>query len=747
MATWCIWLYLTVIVFSAILVSQASAYTNPLDVKALQGLYIALNGPPQLKEWKSVGGDPCEESWIGVSCFESSVIQIKLNGLELNGTLGFQLSDLHNLKQLDVSSNNIQGEIPYSLPLNATHINLACNNFSLYIPYSLTLMKNLRHLNLSHNSLSGPVGNVFTGLQNLREMDLSYNNFTGDLPSSFGDLTNLTGLFLQNNKFTGSVAFLAGLPLSNLNIQDNNFSGVIPSQLRYVKNLWIGGNRFQVGENYPAWDFPLETMPSERNISSPPTTKSSAIENYPPRRVAGHKKKRLGPGGIAFMVGGGTLVATCAALIILIRIQRSRTQKLPSVEIGEGSQNSPPLSTARVENFYQHYSSAAPEESPQIFPISSPPVALVASSLIPSVCPRTEKLSRRRSFSKKHIISLSAKFYTVAELQSATNSFSEENLLGEGSLGSVYKAEFPDGQILAVKNIKTAALSLNEEEQFLDVIRRTARLRHPNIVALLGYCVEHGQHLLVYEYIRNLSLEYALHCDAYMPLSWGLRIRIALGIARALSYLHSTCFPAIAHCNLKAANILLDEELMPRICDCGLAILRPLTSNSVKVKASEMALGDTVYIAPEHVHHGDNSTKCDVYAYGVLLLELLTGRRPFDSSRPREEQSLVKWASSRLHDNESLDEMVDPTIKRTLSSKCLSRFADIVSLCIQPEKEFRPPMSEIVEHLTSLLQRVGTGKSNIADTSTSEAADPFDKSFRSTQTRFFGSPTVSFRSA
>ncbi|KAA8517003.1 hypothetical protein F0562_017179 [Nyssa sinensis] len=668
-----------------------------------------------------------------LQCFKSSVIHLNLHGLGLSGNLGFQLSELHSLKQLDVSSNNLQGEIPYSLPFNVTHINLACNNFSQNIPYSLTSMKNLWHLNLSHNSLSGPIGNVFIGLQYLREMDLSYNDFTGDLPSSFESLTNLSRLFLQHNKFTGSVIFLANLPLNDLNIQDNKFSGVIPSQFRSIFNLWIGGNRFQVGENYPPWDFPLETVPSERNISSPPTTESNAIKSYPSPKVSGHKKKKLGPGGIACMVGGGTLVATCAALIIVIRINRYRAQKRRSMDLSEGSRNSLPLSTTR------EFSSGPPEESPQILPISSPPV--VAPRQMPPNRIRTDKMYRRRSFSKKYKIPISARLYTVAELQSATNNFSEENFLGDGSLGSVYRAEFPDGQIVAVKIINTVVLSLNEEEHFLDVIRHTARLRHPNIVTLIGYCVEHGQHLLVYEYVRNLSLDDALHNEAYMHLSWGLRLQIALGIGRALNYLHSTCLPSVAHCNLKAANILLDEELMPRVCDCGLAVLRPLTSNSVKVKASEMAIANTGYVAPEQVQHGISSTKVDIYAFGVLLLELLTGRRPFESWRSREEHSLVKWASSRLHDSGSLVQMADPGIKRTLSPKALSQFADIVSLCIQPEKEFRPPMSEIVEQLATLVQKVR--KSMTAD---GTEADPFEMSFGSANTRFFGSPAVSYLS-
>ncbi|GFY96277.1 STRUBBELIG-receptor family 2 [Actinidia rufa] len=683
MAKWRLWLYLAAIAFLAILVLEASSYTDDLDVMALQDMYAALNNPPQLQGWKLSGGDPCEESWAGVACSGSSVIHIKLHGLQLTGKLGFRLSQLHSLKQLDVSSNNIQGEIPYGLPFNATNINLACNNFSANIPYTLTFMKNLHHLNLSHNSLSGPIGNVFDGLLNLKEM------------------------FLEKNGFTGSVILLACLPLSDL----------------------LEGNSLKAAENDPPWNFPLE-VPAEQNISSPPTTEANAMESYPSQKVGRHKKNRLGPGGVACLVGGVTLMATCAALVIVIRIHRSRAQKRLRVEISrECSQHSLPLSSSK------DYFGA--KESPRISSMGSPPVA--ASSRIPPIHTRTDRMSRR-SFSKKPKIPSSAKVYTMEELQSATNGFSEEHLLGEGSLGSVYKADFPNGQVMAVKNINTVTLSLHEEEQFLHVIWNAARLRHPNIVRLLGYCFERGQHLLVYECVRNLTLDDALHSEAYLPLSWGVRLKIALGVARALDYLHSTCSPPVAHSNLKAANILLDEEFMPHLSDCGLAILRPLTSNSVKVKDSEMAIGDTGYVAPECVQHGSDSIKGDIYTFGVLLLELLTGKKPFDGLRLREGQSLVKWASSRLHDNESWEKMADPSIKRSLSSRALSRFADIVSLCVQPEKEFRPPMSEIVESLTSLIHKVDTGRSPAA---ANNEADPFDKSFRSTRTRFFGSPAMS----
>ncbi|KAG6638332.1 hypothetical protein I3843_10G027200 [Carya illinoinensis] len=731
MAKRCVCLYLVLKVFFAMLASQAWAFTNPVDVTALQDLYRSLNQPPELTGWKLDGGDPCVELWTGVSCFESSIIYLKIQGLNLTGHIGGQLHNLYNLKHLDVSSNKIEGEIPYELPPDATHINMADNYLGQNIPHSLPTLKNLRYLNLSRNSLSGPIGNVFNGLQNLRVLDLSHNNFTGDLPSSFGSLTNLTRLFLQDNKFTGSVTYLAELPLTDLNIQDNSFSGIIPKHFRLIPNLWIWGNRFHVEDNTLPWDFPLETVPIMQNISAPPKTHSSAIENHRSPKESERKKKPISRGGIAFMLGGGTLMATCVALVIVIR-NRSCAQKLKRLGSGNSSLQSIPVTTARV--------STARGESPQILDLSSPPVH--GQRQIPPVYhTRTEKKSRRRSFSMQGRLPARTKLYTLAELQSATNSFSEENLLGEGSLGSVFRAEFPDGQILAVKNINMVSLSFKEEEQFMDVIWTASRLRHPNIVTLLGYSTEHGQHLLVYEYVRNLSLDDALHSDAYKPLSWGLRLRIALGVARALDYLHTTLSPPVAHSNLKAANILLDEELMPRVCDCGLAILRPLTSNRVKIKASEIALFDTGYLAHEHGESGIDNTKTDIYAFGVLLLELLTGRKPFENSRPREEQSLVKWASSRLHDNESLEEMVDPAIKRSASSKTLSRLADIISLCIQPVKQFRPPMSEIVESLTSLLEKFSMAKGGAADGNEEE-----EKSFRSTNTRFLGSPELSHSS-
>ncbi|KAM7271264.1 hypothetical protein ACFE04_030478 [Oxalis oulophora] len=721
--------YYIVTLYLLILATQSTADTDSLDVSALKELYKSLNKPLQLNGWRLDGGDPCGEGWKGVSCAGSSVIYLKLHGLNLTGFLGYHLSHFRNLKHLDVSGNQIGGEIPYSLPMNATHINLAFNYLSQSIPHSFSPLKYIRILNLSHNALSGPIGNVYADLPNLRELDLSFNNLTGDLPSCFGSLTSLTRLFLQNNRFTGSVVYLANLPLIDLNIQENQFSGVIPKNFQFIPNLWIGGNKFHRGGDYPPWNFPTQGVPVERNISTPPKTQSSAIENHPlsvPVPPAGrqHKKKKLGPRGIASMIGAVTLVATLAAIFVIVHVHQSMTRKVKNLH-GQSS-NTLPISTMRDYS----YSS---EGSPETLTINS--VALDNNNKRDT---RDEKQSRR-SFSrppKKSRSLVTAKVYTVAELQLATNSFSKESLIGEDSFGSIYKAEFPDGQIMVVKNIDLVSLSFQEEQQFLDVVWTASRLRHPNIVTLVGYSMENGQHFLVYEHIRNLSLDDVLHSDTQPPLPWEIRLQIALDLARALDYMHSVCSPPVAHGNVKASNILLDEVMVPHICDSGIIVLKPLASNKVKLEDSEIPTEGAGYISPEHGQTGDDNIKSDIYSYGVLLLELLTGRKPYDSGLSRQEQSLVKWASSRLHDVECLEQMVDPAIKRTFSSRTLSRFADIVSFCIQSEKEFRSPMSQVVDSLTRLLQMVGDA------TMDGPEPDPFERSFRSSYTGFIGSPPV-----
>jgi serine/threonine protein kinase len=324
----------------------------------------------------------------------------------------------------------------------------------------------------------------------------------------------------------------------------------------------------------------------------------------------------------------------------------------------------------------------------------------------PSKSPPPSKSSRGSS--------IPVTVYSVADLQTATNSFGQENLVGENSLGCVYRGIFQDDQVLAVKVLDKSATQVQSEQDFLKLVSNIAHIQHANITELVGYCVEHGQRLLVYKYVSNGTLHEALHCcettATKKHLSWSARAKIALGVARALEYLHEICLPAVVHHNFNSGNILLDDELNPQLSDCGIADLSSPASVSQVSPPPPQMLASVGYSAPEDAMSGVYTMKSDVYRFGVVMLELLTGRKPLDSSRPRAEESLVRWATPQLHDIDTLTKMVDPALKGIYPVKSLSRFADVIALCVQPEPEFRPPMSEVVQALLRLLQRANLSK-------------------------------------
>lgn len=688
-------LFLTLIFFVAL--PQAIANTDPSDVQALEVMYNALNSPTQLTGWRIGGGDPCGESWKGVTCEGSAVVSIDLSGLGLDGTLGYLLSDLMSLRNLDLSDNKIHDTIPYQLPPNLTSLNLARNNLSGNLPYSISAMVSLNYLNLSNNVLSMTVGDVFAGLSDLGTLDLSFNNLSGDLPPSFGSLSNLSSLFLQTNQLTGSLSVLVGLPLDTLNVANNNFSGWIPHELSSIHNFVYDGNSF---ENAPARHPPAFISPppsgshnSHHHSGSGSHNKTQAFDN---ENSDGHKG--LTAGAVVGIVLGSVLVAAILLLALVYCIRKQKGKE-------KGARNFSGSLPHGVINVTPQMQEQRVKSSAVVTDLKPRPAENVTVERVPVKSGSVKQM-------KSPITSTS---YTVASLQSATNSFSQDFIIGEGSLGRVYKADFPNGKLMAVKKIDNSALSLQEEDNFLEAVSNMSRLRHPNIVTLAGYCAEHGQRLLVYEYIANGNLHDVLHSaeDSSKALSWNARVRIALGTARALEYLHEVCLPSVVHRNFKSANILLDEELNPHLSDCGLAALTPNTERQV----STQMVGSFGYSAPEFALSGVYTVKSDVYSFGVVMLELLTGRKPLDSSRVRSEQSLVRWATPQLHDIDALARMVDPTLNGMYPAKSLSRFADIIALCVQPEPEFRPPMSEVVQALVRLVQRASVVKRRPSDES------------------------------
>ncbi|KAG6579708.1 Protein STRUBBELIG-RECEPTOR FAMILY 5, partial [Cucurbita argyrosperma subsp. sororia] len=652
--------------------------TKASHVSALNVMFSSLNSPSQLSRWKSSGGDPCGDSWEGIKCSGSSITEITLSNFELSGTLGYQLSNLASVTSFDLSNNNLNGDIPYQLPPNAVSIDLSTNSFTGSVPYSISQMSNLQVLNLGHNQLSNQLSDMFGNVSKLNRMDLSFNSISGDLPLSFKNLSSLTVLHIQNNGFTGSINVLADLPLKDLRVTNNKFTGWIPDSLQDIDNLETGGNSWSSGPAPPPPPGDMAKKNKNKNGSSNSSPKVSGM-------------------AIAGIVMG---VLAVIAIIIALFSRRSPPSHFLDEDTNQHSgsltprtphQPSKDLHNNTNNNNAIERKSCTSDVSVDIKPLSGlrppPPFDAVKPSGDTQLASR---LSSRRSTSVR-VIS-----YSLADLQTATANFATGRLLGEGSIGRVYKAKYGDGKVLAVKKIDSSVFQ-GRTEEFSAVVAVISKLHHTNITEVVGFCSEQGQHMLVYEYFMNGSLYEFLHMsdDFSKPLTWNTRVKIALGTAKALQYLHEVCSPSIIHMNIKSSNILLDTELNPRLSDYGLAAF-------YKLRSGRSGGG---YDAPECTQGSSYTMKSDIYSLGVVMLELLTGRMPYDSGKAKMEQCLVRWATPQLHDIDALDKMVDPALRGLYPPKSVSRFADIIALCVQSEPEFRPPMSEVVQALVTLVQR------------------------------------------
>ncbi|KAI3818927.1 hypothetical protein L1987_12748 [Smallanthus sonchifolius] len=696
--------------FILIFAGPVSLATNPADgrcscklLSAMNNLYAALGSPP-LSGWTASAGDPCVEAWQGVVCdaTNTNIILITVHAVIMGGELGDTLGSFSSLQSMSLNDNNLSGEIPDS----------------------------------------------FEGLTDLVNLDLSGNSLSGELPSSLGSLSSLTTFHLQNNKLSGTLDVLQDLPLRDLNIENNLFNGPIPDKLLAILDFKKDGNPFNTtttsatspntttstGSGTPFFPSPKQVPQQASGPSSTPDSNSTNKS---------WSAKKIVLVAIASVFGFIVLALVCL-LFSPRRFRRKQISGLipkrheiapytvPKVEtvVPPKEQQhvpSPPLAPPRRKPGprlkpqtdkgmnVQRLAAISKQDSMEIdmsrFDIDSlrPPPPPPPLQPLPTSQPTdltfenviVEPIIHVKVAPKPLLPRASVRSYTIASLQQYTNSFSQDNLIGGGMLGSVYRAQLPNGKLLAVKKLDKRVISQQKEEDFIELVNNLDKIRHANVVELMGYCSEHGQRLLIYEYCSSGTLQDALHSDDYYKkkFSWNARVRIALGAARALEYLHDFCELPVIHRNFKSANILLDDDLSVRVSDCGLA---PLISRGSVSQLSGHLLSTFGYGAPEF-ESGIYTSMSDVYCLGVVMLELFTGRMSYD--RHLGEQLLVRWAVPQLYDIDALSRMVDPSLNGEYPVKSLSNFADIISHCVQADPHFRPPMSEVVQDLIQMIRR------------------------------------------
>ncbi|XP_022771369.1 receptor-like serine/threonine-protein kinase ALE2 isoform X2 [Durio zibethinus] len=290
---------------------------------------------------------------------------------------------------------------------------------------------------------------------------------------------------------------------------------------------------------------------------------------------------------------------------------------------------------------------------------------------------------------------LSVKTFAFVDIEKATDKFSSKRILGEGGFGRVYCGVMEDGSEVAVKLLTRD--NQNGDREFIAEVEMLSRLHHRNLVKLVGVCIEGRIRCLVYELVPNGSVESHLHgVDKKKgPLDWDTRLKIALGAARGLAYLHEDSNPRVIHRDFKASNVLLEDDFTPKVSDFGLA--REATEGSEHI--STRVMGTFGYVAPEYAMTGHLLVKSDVYSFGVVLLELLTGRKPVDMSQPQGQENLVTWARPLLTSRDGVEQLVDPSLAGTYDFNDMAKVAAIASMCVHPEVTRRPFMGEVVQAL------------------------------------------------
>ncbi|AES67537.2 receptor Serine/Threonine kinase [Medicago truncatula] len=290
-----------------------------------------------------------------------------------------------------------------------------------------------------------------------------------------------------------------------------------------------------------------------------------------------------------------------------------------------------------------------------------------------------------------------AKIFTFDELAAATKSFRVDCFVGEGGFGKVYKGYIKKiNQFVAIKQLDPNGLQGTRE--FAVEVLTLSLAEHPNLVKLLGFCAEGEQRLLVYEYMPLGSLENHLHDlpPGKKPLDWNTRMRIAAGVAKGLEYLHDEMKPPVIYRDLKCSNILLGDDYHPKLSDFGLAKVGPIGDMT---HVSTRVMGTYGYCAPDYAMTGQLTSKSDIYSLGVALLELITGRKAFDPSKPAKEQNLVAWAYPLFKEQRKFSKMVDPLLEGQYPARGLYQALAVAAMCVEEQSSMRPVIADVVAAL------------------------------------------------
>ncbi|EMS58253.1 LRR receptor-like serine/threonine-protein kinase ERL2 [Triticum urartu] len=580
---------------------------------------------------------------------------LQLNDNELVGTIPAELGKLEELFELNLANNNLEGPIPTNIS-SCT----ALNKFNVYgnrlngsIPAGFQNLESLTNLNLSSNNFKGHIPSELGHIINLDTLDLSYNEFSGPVPATIGDLEHLLQLNLSKNHLSGSVPAEFGnlRSIQVIDLSNNAMSGYLPEELGQLQNLdsLILNNNTLVGE-IPAQlanCFSLNILNLSYNNFSGHVPFAKNFSKFPVESFLGnpmlsvhckdsscgnsHGSKVNIRTAIACIISG-FVILLCVLLLAIYKTKRPQ----------------PPIKASDK-------------------PVQGPP--------------------------KIVLLQMDMAIHTYDDIMRLTENLSEKYIIGYGASSTVYKCVLKSGKAIAVKRLYSQYN--HGAREFETELETVGSIRHRNLVSLHGFSLSPNGNLLFYDYMENGSLWDLLHGPSKkVKLDWDTRLRIAVGAAQGLAYLHHDCNPRIVHRDVKSSNILLDEHFEAHLSDFGIAKCVP----AAKTHASTYVLGTIGYIDPEYARTSRLNEKSDVYSFGIVLLELLTGMKAVDN-----DSNLHQLIMSRADDN-TVMEAVDSEVSVTCTDMGLVRKAfQLALLCTKRHPIDRPTMHEVARGLLSLV--------------------------------------------
>ncbi|KAF4357066.1 receptor-like kinase TMK4 [Cannabis sativa] len=602
-----------------------------------------------------------------------TLFDLQLRDNLLTGIVPNSLSSIPSLKNITLANNKLQGPMP-SFPKSVTNVELdGTNSFCKSTPGPcdpqvmalLQVAGDLGYPTVLANSwknndacsdwsfvICDSDGNVIT-------VNFKKQGFLGKISPAFANLTSLKNLYLNDNGLTGSIpSSLTLLPqLQVLDVSNNNLTGDIPSFPPTVKFTTTG-------------NVLLGKTPSSESGGSSGSGSSNSTDGSANGTGNGNRVSAGMIAGIVIAVIIFVLVVLFVSYKCFVKNRHKKFGRVENPEIGKE------MGKASVmgNNGYNG----------------------IASEL------QSQSSGDRNDFPVFEGGNVSI---SMQVLRQVTNNFSEDNILGRGGFGVVYKGELHDGTKIAVKRMESNAMGTKGMNEFQAEIAVLTKVRHRHLVALLGYCINGHERLLVYEYMPQGTLtQHLFDWQEYgiSPLTWKQRVTIALDVARGVEYLHSLAQQSFIHRDLKPSNILLDDLMRAKVADFGLVKNAPDGKYSLETRLA----GTFGYLAPEYAATGRVTTKVDVYAFGVVLMEIITGRKALDDTVPDERSHLVTWFRRVLINKENIPKAIDQTLdpdEETMES--IYKVAELAGHCTAREPYQRPDMGHAVNILGPLVEQ------------------------------------------